>query len=461
MKKLISILGIVVISFQMTAQNKNVITNNYNSSVLDNAVIYEANIRQYSPEGTFNAFTKDISKLKKLGVKIIWLMPIHEVGMKNRKAHGNVSIEQIPENEKAKYFGSHYSVKDYRSVTPNYGTKKDFDKLVQTAHKNGMYVILDWVANHTAWDHAWMTNHQEYYTKDKNGNFVSPFDWTDVADLNYDNPEMRKAMLEDMKYWITDHNIDGFRCDVAMEVPRDFWDQTSVELNKVKPVFMLMEAEQPDLMQDAFDMQYGWTVHHIFNKIYKGENTAKDFDAYIEKVRTSNEPDDIYMNFTSNHDENSWNGTEYERLHDAVETFAALTFIMPGMPLIYNGQEYDLNRRLKFFEKDQFEHKTGKMMAVYQKLGKLKSSNPALNGGKNPASYQRIATSADDKILAFGRERDGKKVIYLGNLSKTAQEFTIEFDGEYLDYMSGKKIILAKGQKLNFKPWEYKILTVK
>ncbi|MCL9806504.1 alpha-amylase family glycosyl hydrolase [Flavobacterium amniphilum] len=461
MKKLISILGILVISFQMTAQNKKGITNNYKSSALDNAVIYEANIRQYSQEGTFNAFTKDIPKLKKLGVKIIWLMPIHEVGMKNRKAYGNVSIEQIPENEKAKYFGSHYSVKDYRSVTPNYGTQKDFDKLVQTAHKNGMYVILDWVANHTAWDHAWMTNHPEYYTKGKDGKFVSPFDWTDVADLNYDNPEMRKAMLEDMKYWITDHNIDGFRCDVAMEVPRDFWDNTSAELNKVKPVFMLMEAEQPDLMQDAFDMQYGWTVHHIFNKIYKGENTVKDFDAYIEKVSTSNEADDIYMNFTSNHDENSWNGTEYERLNDAVETFAALTFIMPGMPLVYNGQEYDLNRRLKFFEKDQFPHTVGKMMAVYQKLGKLKSENPALNGGKSAAAYKRIQTSADDKVLAFQREAKGKKVIYLGNLSKTAQEFTVGFDGKYLDYMSGKEVILTKGQKLGFKPWEYKILTVK
>lgn len=461
MKRFISLLTTLVIGLQMTAQDKKIITKNYNHSELDNAVIYEANIRQYSPEGTFNAFTKDIPKLKKIGVKVIWLMPVHEVGMKNRKAHGNVSIEQIPENEKAKYFGSHYSVKDYRSVTPNYGTKKDFDKLVQTAHKNGMFVILDWVANHTAWDHPWMTNHPEYYTKDKNGNFVSPFDWTDVADLNYDNPEMRKAMLEDMKYWITNHNIDGFRCDVAMEVPRDFWDNTSVELNKVKPIFMLMEAEQPDLMQDAFDAQYGWTVHHIFNKIYKGENTVKDFDAYIQKVLTSNEADDIYMNFTSNHDENSWNGTEYERLNDAVETFAALTFIMPGLPLIYNGQEYDLNRRLKFFEKDQFAHTPGKMMRVYQKLGKLKTENPALNGGKKAASYQRIGTSSDDKILAFQRENKGKKVIYLGNLSKNAQEFTVNLDGKYLDYTSGKEIILTKDKKITFNPWEYKILIVK
>jgi alpha-amylase len=215
------------------------------------------------------------------------------------------------------------------------------------------------------------------------------------------------------------------------------------------------------LMQDAFDAQYGWTVHHIFNKIYKGENTVKDFDAYIQKVLTSNEADDVYMNFTSNHDENSWNGTEYERLNDAVETFAALTFIMPGMPLIYNGQEYDLNRRLKFFEKDQFPHTEGKMMPVYQKLGKLKSENPALNGGKKAASYKRISTSADDKVLAFQREGKGKKVIYLGNLSKTAQEFTIDKEGKFTDYISGKEIKLCKGQKLNFKPWEYKILTVK
>lgn len=428
-------------------------------SLADNAIIYEANIRQYSPEGTFNAFTQDIPKLKKLGVKVLWLMPIHEIGYKNRKAKGDVSIEQITDSiEKQKYLGSHYSVKDYRSINSNYGTKEDFQKLVKTAHQNGIYVILDWVANHTAWDHPWVTKHNDYYTHDKDGKMIAPFDWTDVAELDYKNPNLRKAMIDDMKYWIKEFNIDGFRCDVAAEVPTDFWENASVELNKIKPVFMLAEAEKPELMKKAFDMQYAWEGHHILNGIAQGKKTVKDFDTYIEKISKTLQPDDIYMNFTSNHDENSWNGTEYERMGDAVETFAALTYTMPGMPLIYNGQEYDLNKRLRFFEKDTIPHSVGHMMTVYEKLGKLKVENPALKGGKNPASYRRIQTSLDDKILAFERENEGKKVIYIANLTKDNQNVKIQTEGNYKDYMNNQEMVLVKDQQLELKPWQYIIL---
>lgn len=428
-------------------------------TLADNAIIYEANIRQYSPEGTFNAFTQDIPKLKKLGVKVLWLMPIHEIGYKNRKAKGDISIEQITDTiEKQKYLGSHYSVKDYRSVNPNYGTKEDFQKLVKTAHKNGIYVVLDWVANHTAWDHPWVTMHNDYYTHDKDGKMIAPFDWTDVAELDYQNPNLRKAMIDDMKYWIKEFNIDGFRCDVAAEVPTEFWEKAAVELNKVKPVFMLAEAEKPELMKKAFDMQYAWEGHHILNGIAQGKKTVKDFDAYIDKTRKNLQPDDIYMNFTSNHDENSWNGTEYERMGDAVETFAALTYTMPGMPLIYNGQEYDLNKRLRFFEKDTIPHSIGKMMPVYEKLGKLKVENPALKGGKNPASYKRIQTSLDDKILAFERESNGKKVIFIANLTKDNQNVKVQAEGTFKDYMGNQEIILVKDQNLELKPWQYFIL---
>lgn len=424
----------------------------------DNAVIYEVNIRQYSPEGTFNAFTSDIPKLKKMGVKILWLMPIHEIGLKNRKATGDKSIEQITDpKEKEKYLGSYYSVKDYRSINPKFGTKADLAKLIQTAHENGIYVILDWVPNHTAWDHPWVTAHNDYYTHDKAGKMVAPFDWTDVADLNYDNKEMRKAMVADMKYWLTDFNVDGFRCDVAGEVPTDFWDATKVELNKVKSIFLLAEAEKPELLKNAFDMQYAWEAHHLFNQIAKGEKTAKDFDAYMTKIDTVLQKDDIYLNFTSNHDENSWNGSEYERMGDAVETFAALSFMMPGMPLIYCGQEYDLKKRLRFFEKDTIPHTVGKMGAVYEKLGALKANNVALHGGKVKAAYQRLTTSNDTNILAFAREKDGKKVIYVANMSKKPTTFTLPLAGNFVDYMSGEKIQLTPNQSHNFKPWEYKI----
>ena len=425
----------------------------------DNAVIYEVNIRQYSPEGTFNAFTKDIPNLKKMGVKILWLMPIHEIGYKNRKAKGDTSIEQITDpKEKEKYLGSYYSVKDYRSINSKFGTKADFAKLVQTAHENGIYVILDWVANHTAWDHPWVTAHSDYYTRDKDGKMIAPFDWTDVVELDFNNKAMRKAMVADMKYWLTDLNIDGFRCDVAGEVPTDFWEATRVELNKVKPIFFLAEAEKPELLKNAFDMQYGWEAHHLFNQIAKGEKTVKDFDAYMTKIDTVFQKDDIYMNFTSNHDENSWNGTEYERMGDAVETFAALSYTMPGMPLIYNGQEYDLKKRLRFFEKDTIPHTMGKMGAIYEKLGALKTNSVALHGGKVKASYLRLTTSNDTSILAFVREKDGKKVIYVANLSKKPITFTLPVEGNFADYMSGEKVILAKDQSHSFKPWEYKIL---
>jgi glycosidase len=394
-----------------------------------------------------------------MGVKILWLMPIHEIGYKNRKAKGDTSIEQITDpKEKEKYLGSYYSVKDYRSINSKFGTKADFANLVQTAHENGIYVILDWVANHTAWDHPWVTAHSDYYTRDKDGKMIAPFDWTDVVELDFNNKAMRKAMVADMKYWLTDLNIDGFRCDVAGEVPTDFWEATRVELNKVKPIFFLAEAEKPELLKNAFDMQYGWEAHHLFNQIAKGEKTVKDFDAYMTKIDTVLQKDDIYMNFTSNHDENSWNGTEYERMGDAVETFAALSYTMPGMPLIYNGQEYDLKKRLRFFEKDTIPHTVGKMGAVYEKLGALKTNNVALHGGKVKASYLRLTTSNDTNILAFVREKDGKKVIYVANLSKKPITFTLPVEGNFADYMSGEKVVLAKDQSHSFKPWEYKIL---
>ena len=429
------------------------------AEMADNAIIYEANIRQYSPEGNFNAFIRDIPKLKKLGIKVLWLMPIHEIGIKNRKAHGDLSVEDIEDViQKKIYLGSPYSVRDYRSINHRYGSKEDFHYLVETAHKNGIYVILDWVANHTAWDHPWVKSHNDFYTHDKEGKMIAPFDWTDVAELNYDNPKLRKAMIEDMKYWVKEFNIDGFRCDVAAEVPTDFWETATVELNKIKPVFMLAEAEKPELMKKAFDMQYGWEVHHIFNDIAKGKKTVKAFDEYMQKVKDSLQPDDIHMNFTSNHDENSWNGTEYERMNDAVETFTALTYVMPGMPLIYNGQEYDLKKRLKFFEKDTIPHTVGKMMSVYQKLGKLKVENPALNGGKTPASYTRISTSDDSHILAFERVKTNKKVIFIGNLSRNSRTFSMPLQGNYLEYITGNNETFSEDKKITLKPWEYKIL---
>ncbi|RAV31037.1 alpha-amylase family glycosyl hydrolase [Sinomicrobium soli] len=418
--------------------------------VLETAVIYEANIRQYSEEGSFEAFTRDIPQLRELGVKVIWLMPVYPIS--STKSKGSL--------------GSYYAITDYTKVNPEFGTLEDFRKLVKTAHDNGIYVILDWVANHTGWDHVWVEEHPEYYTRDEEGNIIDPvnpetgesWDWTDVADLNYDNKDMRQEMIKDMLYWIEEEDIDGYRCDVAHQVPVDFWEDAAARLREVKPVFMLAEAEQPELLENAFDMQYAWEGHHIMNEIAQGKMTVKDWDAYIAKNDSILEPDDIFMNFTSNHDENSWNGTVFERMGDAAATFAAMTYVIPGMPLIYSGQEYDMDKRLLFFEKDTIIRKKGKFYPLYEKLGKLKNTGKALNGGKKAASYLRLDSSDNEKILAFAREKDGDRIVFIANLSDVPLEFTVEAEGDYTDYMSGDKITLEPGTPCNYAPWEYHIL---
>ena len=439
-----------------------------NDAMAENAVIYEANIRQYSPEGTFNAFTKDIPVLKQLGVKIIWLMPIYPISMQNRKATGDLSIEDIKDpEERKKYLGSAYAISDYTAVNPDYGTKEDFRKLIKTAHDNGIYVILDWVPNHTGWDHKWIKEHPEYYHKNAKGEVTDPINpetgeswgWTDVAHLDYANAGLHDAMRNEMMYWVKEENVDGFRCDVADNVPTPFWEKTIPELRKIKPVFMLMESNKDYLFKDGlFDMGYGWEAHHVMNDINKGTKTVADFDKTIQKIADTYERNDFFMNFTTNHDENSWNGTEYERMGDGVEAFTVLTYMMPGLPLIYTGQEYDLKHRLKFFEKDSIPKNKGKMFGIFEKLGQLKSSNPALNGGKNSAAYQRIPTTDDEKILAFQREKSGAKLVYVANLSKDELEFELGLEGTFRNYMTGEAVTLSKGQKQRFKPWEYWVL---
>ena len=437
-------------------------------AIMENSVIYEANIRNYSPEGTFNAFTKDIPEIRKLGVKVIWLMPVYPISMKNRKTTDGRMVEDIKDpKEREKYLGSYYAISDYTAINPDLGTKADFDKLVQTAHENGIYVILDWVANHTGWDHKWITEHPEYYHKNAKGEVTDPLNpetgeswgWTDVAHLDYSNKELHEVMKNEMKYWVKEHNIDGFRCDVADNVPTEFWQAAIPQLEQIKPLFMLMESTKPYLFNGVFDMGYGWESHHLMNAIAKGEKNVSDWDALMKKQKQEYKKQDIWMNFTSNHDENAWNGTEYERMGDAAETFAALTYTMPGMPLIYTGQEYDFNRRLKFFEKDQITKEKGKMYGIYEKLGRLKNQNPALNGGKDPAAYNRIQTSKDDTVLAFERVKDGQNVIFVANLSKDKQVFTLQAEGEFTNYMTGEKIMLAPGEDQVFKPWQYWILT--
>lgn len=410
------------------------------------ASIYEVNIRQYSPEGTFKAFENDLPRLKKLGVDILWLMPIHPIGEKNRKGE----------------LGSYYSVKDYKAVNPEFGTMDDFKALVEKVHELGMYLIIDWVPNHTAWDNAWIEKHPEWYKKDSVGNPVSPFDWTDVAQLDYENHEMRSAMIESMKFWLQEANIDGFRCDVAHMVPVDFWDVARTELEKVKPVFMLAEAEIPELHLKAFDMGYAWEFHHIMNEIAKGNKTAADIMPYLEKERKRFPKDTYLMHFTSNHDENSWNGTVYERLGDGIKAFAVLASTMPGMPLIYNGQEAGMDKRLEFFTKDTIDWKEHELFDFYQTLFALKEQNKALRNGAQGGELVYVPTSDEQAIFAFVREKEGDKIFVLLNLSDQSKQITLQgsdFTGQYTEVFTNEKKTFEKNAGLDMKPYDFYVYT--
>lgn len=432
-------------------------------AVLETAVIYEANIRQYSPSGHFDEFTKDIPQLKQLGVKIIWLMPVFPISETKRKATGGPNSKfasDFPEAEQSKYLGSYYAVTDFTKINPEFGTLDDFRNLVDTAHENGMYVILDWVPNHTGWDHKWIKTNPEYYTHDKDGNIIYPegTDWTDTADLNYDNQDMRNEMIADMQYWLREEGIDGFRCDVAGSVPTNFWEEAIPQLRQTKPIFMLAEAWEPELAKgNLFDMVYSWDTHHVMNGLAQGKQTLEAWKARLVEIDSLYEKEDILMNFVTNHDENSWNGTITERMNGAVPLMTAFSYVIPGMPLIYSGMEYDLDHRLKFFEKDSIPKTKGNMWPLLEQLGQLKNTNPALNGGKASASYTNLETS-NSKVLGFERHKNSDSIIFVGNFSETDQAFNLPLTGEFTDYMKGIKIEM-KGQTLHLKPWEFVILT--
>ncbi len=408
--------------------------------------IYEVNIRQYTKEGTFKAFEKHLERLDSMGVDIIWLMPINPIGEKNRKGT----------------LGSYYSVKDYKGINPEFGTLQDFKDLVAKAHSLGMHIIIDWVANHTAWDNHWATNHPEYYKKDSVGNFVSPWDWTDVIVLDYDNQALRDSMIDAMKFWVKDAGIDGFRCDVAFLVPVDFWNEARAALDSIKPIFMLAEAEVADEHEKAFDMSYSWEMFKVMRGMAEGKQTVVDFWNQMAK-EDSIFPDHAYrMMFTSNHDENTWNGTEYEMFGQAARTFSVFTAVVEGMPLIYNGQEGGLSHRLQFFEKDEITWDSTHLSGFYKSLIDLKNNNEALWNGEFGGKMIKLETSIPEKVLAFVREKNGNRVLAIFNMSNEELNFSIpnnEYAGRYNNYFFPGEYNLKKNKSFPIRPWEYVVLT--
>jgi alpha-amylase len=412
MKKIFLVISLLLIS----CENQNPFSKNFSIDEIRDSVIYEVNVRQYSESGTFKDFTKDIPKLKDLGVKIIWLMPIHPISETKRKGT----------------LGSYYSISNYKEINPEFGNKKDFDKLITEAHKNEMYVILDWVANHTGWDHHWIKTNPEFYTKNSNGEIIDPINpstgeswgWTDVADLNFDNMEMQEEMIQAMEYWVKEHNIDGYRLDAAHSCPASFWKKSIDRLNETKKVLMLAESDGYHTggfeLIELFDMSYNWSGHHVLNRIFKKENNSKDLKENIVRNINDYSSEHILMNFTSNHDENTWAGTVFDRYGNGAKTFAALTYFLPGIPLIYNGQEYGLDKRLAFFEKDFIPKKESDFFDFYKKLNKLKKENNLLN--IDPKIKFEVIETNSNNLVCFKRSIGEESIYFIANLSETKQE---------------------------------------
>ncbi len=414
------------------------------------ATIYELNTRQLTPEGTFAAAEAYLPELRENGIDILWIMPCQPIGVITRKGT----------------LGSYYSIIDYCQFNPEFGTRADFEHLLATAHDLGFKVILDWVANHTAPDSKWTENEGWHY-RDSLGNLMVQYDWTDISKLDYNNQDMRQEMLRCMHWWMDSIGIDGFRCDVAGEVPTDFWNWAMGDLRKTHPdMFTLAEdeAKNYELTESAFDMYYGWELHHIMNDVAQGKSSVEDLWNYFNKTDTTTRANAIRMNFTSNHDENSWNGTEFERMGDAANLFAAFTYIVPGMPLIYTGQLSGNHHRLEFFEKDCIDRvENAPQYAMYQNLNELRKSNKALWSPELGAKMLRLLAD-NEQIFACVRPLENGKNTVIAIMNMSAEEQTVSinltgYEGTYTAFNCGEQKNLSATETMTLKPWDYRILT--
>ena len=414
------------------------------------SVIYEVNVRDYSATGKFKAVTSDIPRLKKLGIDILWLMPINPIGELNRKGS----------------MGSPYSVADYKGINTDLGNAADLHSLIDTAHAAGMHVVLDWVANHSSWDNPWLAAHKDWYTQDAQGNVVSPNpDWSDVADLNYNNQDMRAAMLDAMKYWVTTFNIDGYRCDAAWGVDTAFWNSAATALREIKPVWMVAETQdQADLLSNAFQADYGWHFKDMLYGFGAGTGQKTDFSMTMNSQAMAYPTGTYPMLFITNHDENSWTGSLSMQYGKGAKTLSVLTFTVPGMPLIYDGQEVDSDKQLAFFEKDLIDWNQGSTrsktaVAFYTKLISLHHKNASLwagNAGGTMTRYKNDAT----RIVSFSRQKGANKVYIVLNISPLAAKANVQWGKDtksYYRYSDGKLVKLPATQLVSLKPWGFEI----
>ena len=446
MKKIshLLLLQFVVLSFcfsqtKTTINNKSKIINGHPAWIMQGN-IYEVNIRQYTAAGTLNAFAKHLDRLKAMGVQTIWFMPINPISKTDRKGS----------------LGSYYAVADYTALNPEFGTIADFKRVVQLIHNRGMKVIIDWVPNHTGADNRWLTEHPDFFIKDSTGKPAVAFDWADTKQLDYKNTVMQDSMIAAMKFWVLNTNIDGFRCDVAWNVPASFWRKCIPQLKQMKSIFMLAEGDKAYLPESGFDAVYPWHMFTMMGKIVKGERPAFGLDSMKQEIDKMYPANTIQMYFTSNHDENSWNHADYGTFPGDVHApFAVFTQTMANsVPLIYGGQEEPVLRALKFFDKDPMTFDQLQRTAFYKTLLNLRKRNAALSAG---ASFKKISVGDDKAIYAFVRTQGKNKVFVILNLSNTAQPITIKdntlFGQPYNVFMGTKEPVSSK--EWNIQPWGY------
>ena len=411
------------------------------------ATIYQVNQRNLTPEGTFRAAEAHLPRIRDLGIDVVWLMPVNPIGEVNRKGP----------------LGSPYAVRDYFGVNPEFGTLEDLRHFVDTAHDLGLKVILDWVANHTAWDNPLAQEHPEWYARDWKGDFrPTPWwDWEDIIDLDYDQPGLRRYMADAMAYWVREADVDGFRCDVAGFVPLDFWEGVRAELDAIKPVFMLAEWESRDLHTRAFDMTYAWSWNETMHRIAMGKADVEALKVYYAWNDRFYPRDAYRMTFVSNHDKNAWEGTEYEQFGEALEAAIVLSVVGEGVPLVYNGQEAGSDRRLAFFDKDVIEWREDPQGELYRTLFALKKAHRALWNGSWGGRMVRVPNTDEASVIAFVREVEGDRVFAAFNLSPEPVTVTLgegPQPGAWSDAFDGTPARLAVGDTLALPAWGHQVL---
>lgn len=410
------------------------------------AAIYQINTRQFTPEGTFAAAAKQLPRLQELGVRIIWLMPVQPIGQKNRKGS----------------LGSPYSIRDYVGVNPEFGDLDSIRQFVDQAHQLGLYVILDWVANHTSWDNPLLEEHPEWYARDWKGEFHSPTwtDWSDVVALDYSQPGLRRYMTEAMKFWVTEVGMDGFRCDVAGFVPLDFWNNVRAELDAIRPVFMLAEWETRDLHARAFDATYAWSWHNTVHDIAKGKSNVGALSGHYYEKTNSWPADGIRMMFVSNHDKNAWDGTQFDLFGEALENAIVLSVVAEGMPLIYNGQEAGNPKRLAFFEKDPIEWREHPIGGLYRQLFELKKNHSVLWNGNWGAPMIPVTNTAPSQVFSFVRANGEDKVFAVFNFSnetRTVRFSESVYHGSYRAFPDQVPAVLDESFELQLEPFSNRV----